>query len=255
MSQVEVLISAMNQKDSSIFKRTNIQSNALMINQSNDENYWEERQKYGLLRIFSSKERGLSNSRNMAIEKACGKYALLCDDDELLYDEYPQIIEKAFEDNPKADIICFQVKYNTKKYSNKAKKLGFLSSLKISSVQICLKIEAIKKKGITFDPNFGAGTPIGSGEENIFLYDCLKKGLYLYYVPICIGEVAQNNSTWFKGFNQLYFFNRGRIIRRMMGFIGGGAYCLYFVVSKYSRYKSNLTFKSACLNILKGFFV
>lgn len=255
MSQVEVLISAMNQKDASIFKRTNIQSNALMINQCNDENYWEEKQKYGILRVISTKERGLSNSRNMALEKACGKYVLLCDDDELLYDEYPEIIEKAFNDKPYADIICFQIKRNGKKYSNDCFKLGFLSSLKIASWQICIKLSSLKKNNVMFDSNFGAGTPIGSGEENIFLYDCLKKGLMLYYIPICIGEVAQKKSTWFKGFNQLYFFNRGRIIRRMMGFIFGGAYCFYFVVSKYSRYKSNLTFKSACLSILKGFFV
>lgn len=35
---IEVLLSCMNQKDSQIVSRTNIQSNAVVINQSNNEN-------------------------------------------------------------------------------------------------------------------------------------------------------------------------------------------------------------------------
>ena len=158
MSQVEVLISAMHQNDSSIFKKTNIQSNALMINQCDDDEFWEEERDCGKLRIISTKERGLSNSRNMAIENAMAKYALICDDDEFLYEGYPQIIEKAFANNHKADIICFQVKYPKKSYSNKGFKLGFISISKISSVQICLKLESIKKANVKFNPNFGSNT-------------------------------------------------------------------------------------------------
>lgn len=254
MSQVEVLISAMNQNDSSIFKRTNIQSNALMINQCDNENYWEKQYEYGLVRIFSTKERGLSNSRNMAIQNACGRYALLCDDDELLYDGYPEIIENAFDEKPKADIICFQVKRIGKKYSQKSFKLNHLSVSKIASWQICIKLDSLKKDCVAFDPTFGAGTPLGSGEEGIFLHDCLRKGLNLYYVPRCIGEVAQKESTWFKGFDEQYFFNRGIIIRRADGFGRGIIYCVYFLIAKYPRYKSKTSFKSACKNIFKGFF-
>lgn len=252
MNNVEVLISAMNQKDSSIFKRTNIQSDALMINQCDDENYWEESRNYGLLKIFSTKERGLSNSRNMAINKAEKKYALLCDDDEYLYKDYPKIIEDAFANNPKADVICFQVKRAGKKYSRRKSQLNYWSSLKIGSWQISFNLESIRRENVLFDPKFGSGTPVGSGEENIFLYDCLKKGLKIYYEPICIGEVAQLKSNWFRGFDKTYFFNRGIIIKRLMG-IWGIWYCLFFVISKYKRYKSEISAFLALKNILKGF--
>ncbi len=70
---------------------------------------------------------------------------------------------------------------------------------------------------VRFDTDYGSGTPMGSGEENIFMYDCLKKGLRAYYVPIDIGEVKQVNSKWFRGFTEDYFWKRGKIIRRMMG--------------------------------------
>ena len=243
----------MNQNDTSIFEKTNIQSSALMINQCNVDNYWENKRDYGNLKIISTKERGLSNSRNMAIKNASQKYALLCDDDEYLYEGYPQIIENAFNENPHADILCFQIKRSGKKYSNKGFKVGFLSSLKIASWQICFKVESIKKADVFFDKRFGSGTSLGAGEENIFLYDCLKKKLKCFYVPICIGEVAQIESKWFKGFNQLYFYNRGVATRRMMG-LGGFFYCLYFLFAKHYRYKSETSFINACRNIYAGFF-
>ena len=254
MCNVEVLISAMNQNDSSIFKRTNVQSDALMINQCDNENYWEEPHDYGLLKIFSTKERGLSNSRNMALKNVSKKYALLCDDDELLYDGYSQIIENAFEANSKADIVCFQVKRAGKKYSSKGCKLNFLTVSKIASWQISFKVDSVKNAGVIFDANFGAGTPLGSGEEGIFLHDCLKKNLRIYYVPVCIGEVAQKTSTWFKGFDYQYFLNRGKINRRSLGFFWGVLSCVYFVLTKYRRYKNETCFVHACKNIFKGFF-
>ena len=250
-----MLISAMNQKDASIFKKTNIQSDALMINQCDDENYWEEHNEFGTIKIFSTKERGLSNSRNMAIKEASKKYVLLCDDDEILYNDYSKTIEKSFEENPKADIICFQIKREGKKYSNKGFKLGFFSTGKIGSWQICIKLESIKKTSLKFDSRFGAGTSVGSGEESIFLHDCLREGLSLYYVPHCIGEVAQKKSTWFKGFDELYFLNRGKIVKRSDGFFWGLIYCFYFVLVKYKRYRRETSFFCATKNILKGFFV
>ncbi|SMG16737.1 glycosyltransferase family A protein [Fibrobacter sp. UWB13] len=254
MSQVEVLISAMNQNGPSIFRQTNIQSSALMVNQCDVNDYWEQKLEFGTIRIFSTKDRGLSRSRNMAVENASKKYALLCDDDEYLYKDYPQLIETAFADNPKADVICFQVKCPGKKYSSKSFKLGYITTLRIASWQICFRLESVRKANIVFDTRFGSGTVMGSGEENIFLYDCLKNGLNIYYVPICIGEVSRKKSNWFKGFTQTYFFNRGKILRRMMGSFWGGVYCVYFVIAKHRRYKKETNFANACKNIVKGFF-
>ena len=83
-------------------------------------------------------------------------------------------------------------------YPDKASKIGYLKALKISSVQITMRVDQIKEAGIRFDERYGAGTPNGSGEETIFLYDCLNKGLKVYYVPVLIGEVKQTESTWFQ---------------------------------------------------------
>lgn len=253
MSNIEVLISAMHQKDDSIFGKTNIRSDALMINQCDNEECHEKIFEYGKARTISTMERGLSRSRNMALRNASGDVCLICDDDEILIDTYPELILSEYEKNPKADLICFQVQREGKKYSKKSYKVGYLRSLKIASWQITFKKKVILDNGLTFDEDFGSGTPRGAGEENIFLFDCLKKGLSIYYVPVCIGKVSQLKSNWFKGFNAEYFFNRGAITKRLMGSILGRIYCMYFIVTKYPKYKKSVTFIEAYKMIYKGF--
>lgn len=252
MSSVEVLISAMHQKDFRIFEKTNISSDALMINQCEEEKYFEVEKEFGKFRILSTTERGLSNSRNMALKNAVGTYCLLCDDDEFLYEGYKEKIIEAYQQYPRADIICFQIKRKNKEYSNNYRKINYLTSLRVSSWQITFKLKDLQKANIKFDPNFGSGTPIGSGEENIFLYDCLRAGLNIYYVPICIGEVAQNKSQWFVGFTEKYFINRGVIIRRLMGRWYGMLYCIYFSISKYQKYHVDISFFRVIRLLIKG---
>lgn len=251
-SYVEVLISAMNLSDNGIIKSSNIQSPALIINQCNSNDYIEETTTYGKIRLISTSERGLSRSRNLAIRKSSGKYCLICDDDEVLQDGYCRLINEAFKRYPSAGIICFQIRYGNKRFSNKQKRINFLNSLRISSPQMVLNTDILKEKNVFFDERFGSGTEIGSGEENIFLYDCLKKGIEIIYVPKLIAEIKPGVSHWFKGYNSQYFFNRGKIIKRLMGRGFGFIYCMYFVLTKYNIYKNDSNLLSAFKNILKG---
>lgn len=251
LEKIEVLISAMYQSGYNIFKTTNISTDALLINQcdKNAEELLIEGDNQ--LRIISTIERGLSKSRNKAIDNAQGDICLLCDDDELLYDSYSEKIREAYRKYPDADIICFQVFFEGKKYTGKPYRVGFVKALRISSVQISFRLRSIRQANVKFDVKYGSGTPMGSGEENIFMYDCLKKGLKVYYVPVPIGEVSQAESKWFNGFNDSYFLKRGMIINRMMGKIGY-LYCLYFAITKYNLYKESTSLKKALVLMNKG---
>lgn len=210
MNSVEVLVSAMNLSDISIISKTNISTNSVLINQCDREDFQIVDIENLKIKYFSTKERGLSNSRNKAIELATGDICLICDDDEFLYDDYEKTIIKAYSDLPDADIIVFKFNYPHKKYSNKIKKINYLNVSTISSVEISFKRERIYNLDIRFDKYFGSGAIYSSGEENKFLYDCLNKGLKIYYVPLEIGKLIEGgNSLWFSGFNQKYFFNKG----------------------------------------------
>ena len=250
---VEVLISAMFQKDLSIIDSTNISTDAILINQCDYDSKTELQREFGIIRCISTTERGLSNSRNMAIMNARGEICLIADDDEKLDDDYANIIISAYNRYPKADIICFIVRNDKKKYSNKVLRVGFIRALHISSWQMTFKRERIIKKGLKFNSRFGSGTPNGSGEENIFLYECLKKGLKVYYIPVDIGEVEnKKNSRWFHGFNEEYFDNRGKIIRELMGPVVGIIYCSYFIISKHRIYRNSISIINATKNIFHG---
>ena len=103
---LEVLLSCMYQEDMSIALRTRIQSDLLIINQCNKDESVENICDGHRIRMISSTERGLSKSRNMALENACGDICLICDDDEIFEEGYKDAIIKVFEQMPK-NIRCF----------------------------------------------------------------------------------------------------------------------------------------------------
>jgi glycosyltransferase involved in cell wall biosynthesis len=210
MQKVEVLISAMNLSDTSIIESTNIQSDSVLINQCDFDDYKEVSYKSSTVKYLSTTERGLSNSRNKAIELASGDICLLCDDDEYLYKDYEDIILKAYAEMPDADLIAFKFLYPQKTYSNSVKKIGFINASTISSVELTFKRKIIIDSKVRFNTYFGSGSIYSAGEENMFLYDCLRKGLKIYYVPVEIGKLIEGDeSRWFKGFNEKYFFDKG----------------------------------------------
>jgi glycosyltransferase involved in cell wall biosynthesis len=210
MRKIEVLISAMNLTNISIIDSTNVQSDAVLINQCDSDDYKEVSHKSSTVKYFSTTEKGLSKSRNKALELAIQDICLICDDDEYLYENYKDIITKAYDDLPDADIIAFKFNYPGKDYGNSVKKIGYLNVSTISSVELTFKRKIIIDSKVRFNISFGSGSVYSAGEENMFLFDCLGKGLKIYYVPVEIGKlIVGNGSSWFKGFNEKYFFDKG----------------------------------------------
>ena len=57
---------------------------------------------------------------------------------------------------------------------------------------------------------FGGGAKYGSGEDTLFLKDCLERGLKTYAVPVSIAFLNDDRpSTWFNGVNDKLLFDRG----------------------------------------------
>lgn len=257
---MEVLISCMNQIDSSIIQQTNIQSNVLIINQCslNSEEFFTYLDNNNIshtARVFHTTERGLARSRNMAICHAMDDFCLLCDDDEVLEDNYNDIITNAFKRYPQADIITFNVySPRNKKYPVKVENVGYIGAMRTSSWEIAFRRESIIRKKILFDTKMGSGTGNGGGEEVRFLFDCLKNGLKIIHVPIYIATVRQTDSQWFHGYTDTYFINQGWISRRLLGFPLGLCYIVYTSLTKYSAYKKDNTFIKAFTLQIRGMF-
>lgn len=244
----EILLSCMNQKNMNIIKESNINCATLIINQCDNN----DTIKLNKIKMINTIDRGLSKSRNLALRETEAEICLLADDDEVFVDNVEKLIINAYKKISDADLIIFKMTNYPSKLGRKERKLKKLDLLRISSWQISFKIKSIRDKNIKFDEKLGAGTGNGSGEENEFLLKCYSHGLNIYYVPLDIAKVAQEESTWFKGYTEEYFFNRGRTIRYILGKRLGALYNVYFCISKYKIYKKDSTLICALKNVFKG---
>lgn len=254
---LQVLISCMHQTDHSIVTKSNIQSDVIVVNQC-DRNLVEEyffQNKIGeecRVKFISTTERGLSRSRNMAIKNATADICLICDDDEVLDDNYPTKIIHAFSQNPESSIIAFQLQNTYKRFPSNKKNIGYINALKLASWQLAFKREDISANNIFFDETLGSGVSKAGGEENKFLYDCLKRRLKLLYVPQSVGRMIDGTSLWFKGYTEDFFCDKGVLMRKLMGKRLCYLYAIYFWLSKYPLYKDNLTMLRCWRSIYRG---
>ena len=204
--KLEVLLSVMNLNIKDLDKM-NITTKCTVINQSKIEGF----KKYKNFNIYSYKEKGLANSRNRGLEHITEDIAILCDDDVVYNNEYDKIIINEFKNNKKADVIIFNIDSPNRKIkqNKKNKRLHFYNVLRYSSQRIAFRRKSIKK--IYFNNQFGAGAKYTSGEDTLFLVSCMKNKLKIYASTKNIGTVYHEKSSWFTGYNEKYFYDKGAL--------------------------------------------
>lgn len=190
----------------------------------------------------------------MAIQNAAGDICVLCDDNERFVDGYETLILEAFRGLPDADVIAFGVTNKATRLAAKKQKIRYLNCLKIASCQIAFRRASILGKKIQFDPLMGAGSGNGCGEENKFLWDCLKQGLTLYYSPetIAVLHGNENSSTWFFGYDRPFFYQRGAATRHMMGLMPSVVYGIYYLLRKHALYRETISRGQAARELFRG---
>ena len=233
LAKTEILLSCMFLSDSKeMIKRSHITSDTVIINQCDEENYKEENICNALLRTFSVTDRGLTKSRNLAISKSQADICIICDDDEIFNDGYEKAVSSAYDALPDADIIIFDMVDRPLKWGNSIKRLGYIDLMSVSSWQITFRREKLLASGVLFDENMGAGSGNGAEEEFRFLTQWRKAKLRIYHYPFRLASVAQTQSTWFKGFDEEFFVNRGNTTRYIMGLPLSVLYAAYYAFAK-----------------------
>lgn len=261
MSELTVLLSAMHLEDYHFIDSLKITTDAVVINQCDYEDRVEidtASDEHGRRVLFlSSTERGLALSRNKAIEEAisCGfsDIAIFCDNDCVYESGYSDKITGYFKSHPETDIAVFFIKRPERSapvFENE-RSLGYMGAMKIFSPEIAVRCSSLQKYKLRMNEFFGAGARYGMGEENIFLFDAIGKGMKVQYVPFKIAELAETESTWFKGYTDKFFIDRGAgyyaMSRRWYWLL-----CLQFAVRKYKLYKSDNSVTRALGCMFKG---
>lgn len=188
--------------------------------------------------VFHYQEKGLSRSRNKAVQKATADICLIADDDVTFLQSAKDIVLQAFVDNPLADIITFQACLPSgapyKTYAAKQKWHTQRSLMRVVSWEIAFRKESIVRADLSFDERFGLGAKFATGEENIFLLDGLRQGLKILYVPIPIVLHPEQSS----GGN---FDDAGLIIAKGAMFYRMFSYKAYFIALLFALKKNPLS--------------
>ena len=173
------------------------------------------------IRIINTKTIGLSKSRNLAIKNSIKKYCLLADDDIIYERGFYELIQDAFESNLNADIITFMMidggGKKFKKYSNNIKH-NYRSIREVNSVVIAFKRESIIKNNIEFDRLFGLGATFETGEEYIFLRNCIDSNLNVLFYPKTILQ-HKSISSGKMAFKDKNIFARAAIFYKFYGYL------------------------------------
>lgn len=245
--KLEVLLSTIN-LDKKNLDSMNITSDCIVINQCSKNTYEE----YKDFKIYSYNEKGTSLSRNKALGKATGDILLLCDDDIIYNSDYETIILDEFEKNEEADVIVFNLFCEDRLQKNiiKNKKVKFYNCLRYGSPQIAFKRSKIEQKQIKFDLDFGPNAKYSCGEDTLFIVTCLKEKLKIFSSPKFIGTIKKSPSTWFCGYNEKFFFDKGAIfyaINKNISLI----LCLQYLI-RHKETLQNINFTKALRLMMAG---
>lgn len=231
----------MHQSDDALVHTSNLTGDCVVVNQCDREGYAEFPTETGRVRMFSNRQRGLTKSRNLAIANARADICMLCDADEVFLPGYETAILNAYEQLPQADVIAFKIQNRPPSFADEIMRIRFPQTMKVSSVQISFRREKLRQADVWFDELLGAGTGNGAEEELKFLLDCERAGLNIFYVPTMIASVAQTASTWFGGFDEAFFENRGATTRYILGAGLASLYALYYIIRKRKLYRQTIS--------------
>ncbi|MGN8929730.1 glycosyltransferase [Collinsella sp. HCP28S3_E12] len=215
---VEVLVAALGCDPERLIKKMNLQSDAVIANQCDENRMFELNEGNHYVRVMNFKERGVGLNRNNALMRARGDYCLIADDDMRYVDGYEDIVVRAFRDNPGADVLVFNLKEKTpSRYCiTNRHRVHFYNFLRYGAARIAVRLSSIQRVNIYFHLQYGGGTPHSHGEDNIFLADCLKNGLKIVALPLVIAELNDERpSTWNDGYTSKYFIDQGALYRRI----------------------------------------
>lgn len=251
---VEVLVATVNADVLELIKKMNIQTNAIIVNQCDEYSYEEIKYNGKLIKVYNFKERGVGLSRNNSLMRATADIVLFADDDEVLVDNYEKIIIGEFEKNKTVDMFVFNIDADSKERKiykiKKNKRIHKYNSLRYGAVRFAVKLKSVRRENILFSLLFGGGCKYGSGEDSIFIYDCLKNKLKVYSSPEVIAEVDMSSSTWFKGYNEKFFYDKGALFYCLHGNIA-----ILFMVIFLIRHKNygELSFFKCLFQMIKGY--
>lgn len=218
--KLQLLISAVNQSPAELAEKMNIRSDAVLINQCDHFGYEEISRGGHLIRAYSLQEKGVGLSRNNALLRADQDICLFSDEDIVYQDDYAEKVIGEFEKYPDADMLLFNVEvcearrtYHIDAYG----RVRLHNCGRYPAYSFALRTETLHRKNVFYSLLFGGGARYSNGEDSLFIRDCIKSGMKVYKTPVTIGREEERESTWFSGYHEKFFFDRGVLYEYLYG--------------------------------------
>ena len=173
--------------------------------------------KPGVVYLDSS---GVAKSRNSAIQHASGTYLLFGDDDVVFHEQALTEALRYLDHHPKVSLLLASAVDETgnlrKNYPTRLTKLNKFNCARAATYEMIVRVEDVKKYGVLFDEDFGAGAKNHLGDEYIFIADLVSKGAKCVFAPIPIAMHPANSSgaRWGSKEDRIA---RARVFKRVFG--------------------------------------
>ena len=259
MTRIQILVASVSDKPEALPEKMNIESDGIIVNQY--EKYVYEDLEYKSkstgesydVQIFNCNEKGVGLSRNIGLLRSDHEIIQFCDDDIVLDEGYAKLIENEFDKHPEADMILFNVKAQEGRvtyHNTDYRKVGYLNYGRYPAYAIAARREKLHEAGVTFSLLFGGGAKYSNGEDSLFLRDCLKKKVRIYRTNVSIGhEEPVRESTWFKGYNDKFFYDRGVLYKYLYGMMAFPMSVRFLLKNKNEMCKEKSF--SQCLKLMR----
>ena len=244
---LQVLVAAVKQNAKDLAATINLRTDAIIINQDDYFSYEEFDNRAATVRAYTFAERGVGLSRNNALFRAEADIVLFSDEDIILEDDYHDIISNEFSLNPQADLIIFNInreKHLVTYHNKNSKRVRWYNYGRYGACGIAARTKKLHEANISFSLLFGGGAKYSNGEDSLFLRDCLRNDLKIYASPLNVGSEVYRESTWFDGYTEKFFYDRGVLYRYLYGFMAK-PFALRFLFRKRHEMCKEIKLKQA----------
>lgn len=252
--QLEMLVSAVDTVPSELISHMKPEGDVVLINQCNrdgEESFMTDRCS---VRVFSCNERGVGKSRNLALSHSKGDIILFSDDDIVYRPGYGEAVLEEFQNHPEADILLFNVEVcpERKTYWNQGFfRVKWYNCGRYPAYSIAARREKLLAKKVIYSELFGGGAKYSNGEDSLFLKQCADAGMALYATDVIIGMEEPGESTWFFGYTEKFFYDRGVLFAFLYGRLAW-LWALRFVLTKKEMFRGEIKRKQAYHLIREG---
>lgn len=243
----ELLISSVNQTPENLLETMKVNSDAVIVNQASEDSTKDIEFQQHKVKVITQSQRGVGLSRNTALDNSNADICLFGDEDIVYNADYESKVIAGFENYPDASVLTFNVQVDERRrtyFNEDVHRIKWNNYGRYPAYAIAVKRRDILDKNIRYSLLFGGGAKYSNGEDSLFLHDCLKAGLIMYSQTDCIGSETYRQSTWFEGYTDKFFFDRGVLYH----FLYGKAACVFgarFLLKNKDTMLKGRTFKDA----------